>query len=302
MQTSDFLLTIIIIIIFIGLYFINILGVGVQHIKDNWPLYRCNPVVIPFAGMFGKDVGSNFTYCIQNMQQSYMGELLKPIHYATSLLGNIGSEISDALNSVRAFFNKIRNFITHIIQEIMGVFLNLLIGIQRLTINIKDLFAKMMGVLATLLYILSGSIMTMNATWSGPPGQLVRTLCFHPNTKIQLVDGSIAEMKNLKLGDKLKNQQIVYATMNIYNLDNEGKQIEKLYSLQNGEGEPVLVTGSHLIFDKSIQDFVCVKDFPGSVETSISTDNLVCLITSDHTIPLGDYIFHDWEDNQEIIK
>ena len=61
----------------------------------------------------------------------------------------------------------------------MGVFLNLLIGIQKLTINIKDLFAKLIGILASLLYVLSGSLMTMNATWAGPPGQMVRFLCFY---------------------------------------------------------------------------------------------------------------------------
>jgi len=30
----------------------------------------------------------------------------------------------------------------------------------------------------------------------------------------------------------------------------------------------------------------------------VPVPELVCLITSNHTIPIGTNIFHDWEDNQ----
>ena len=298
---SDLFLSIFIILIFVGLYLINILGVGIKNIQQNWSLYRCNPIVIPFAGLFGKDVTSNFSFCIQNMQQSFMSELLQPIHYSMGLMGNIGKDLTSALTAVRAFFNKIRTFITHIIQEIMGVFLNILISIQKLTIDMKDIFSKTLGIMATLLYVLQGSIMTMNATWSGPPGEVVRFLCFHPDTLVKTNNKKIIKMKNIKPGDKLTNGQTVYSTMNIHNLDDNGNIIEHLYSLPCGEkNKPIFVTGSHLIFDKNIDNFIYVKDFPGATKIDLQTSNLFCLITSDHTIPLGDYIFHDWEDNKEI--
>tara|TARA_Y100000389_G_scaffold186777_1_gene207504 strand:- start:3025 stop:3954 length:930 start_codon:yes stop_codon:yes gene_type:complete len=301
--SSDLFLSIFIILIFIGLYLINILGVGIKNIEKNWSLYRCNPLVIPFAGLFGKDIGTNFTYCIQNMQQSFMGELLQPIHYSMGVMGSIGNELTSALTAVRAFFNKIRTFITNIIQQVMGVFLNILISIQKLTIDMKDMFSKTLGIMATLLYILQGSLMTMNSFWAGPPGKLVRFLCFHPDTLVKTKNKKIVKMKKIKAGEILKNNQTVYATMNIHNLDDCGNFIEKLYSLPCGENKsPILVTGSHLIFDKSINNFIYVKDFPGATEVPEQTSNLVCLITSDHTIPLGDYIFHDWEDNNEILK
>ena len=31
--------------------------------------------------------------------------------------------------------------------------------------------------------------------------------------------------------------------------------------------------------------------------TDTKHETLCCLITSDHTIPIGKHIFHDWEDN-----
>jgi len=161
MRAIDLLLTIIIIVIFGGLFLVNYLSVGIQNIKKNWPQYRCNPMIMPFAGLFGHDVTSNFTYCIQNMQTSYMSELLKPINYSTKITGQITGDITKALQSVRAFFNKIRNFITNIVQEIMGVFLNLLIGIQQQLMALKDLFAKVIGLMVTCLYILQGAMWSM---------------------------------------------------------------------------------------------------------------------------------------------
>lgn len=302
MKTSDLLLTIIIILIFVGLYFINVLGVGIQNLKDNWPLYRCNPVIMPFAGLFGEDVGKNFNYCIQNIQTGYMSELLQPIHYNMSVMGDIGKDITQAIQYVRAFFYKLTTFVTNIIKDIMGVFLNILIQVQKLTINIKDLFAKLIGTLTSLLYILSGSLMTMKATWAGPPGQLVRSVCFHPDTLVKKEDGKIVKMKNVCIGDKLKNGQTVYCTMNIHNLDENKNHIETLYNFKNGEKDKdILVSGSHLIFNKSINNFIPVKEHPDSVESSINSNSLSCLITSNHTIPLGNYIFHDWEDNNDIL-
>ena len=299
----DLFLTVFIILIFIGLYLINILGVGVKNVQDNWSLYRCNPLVIPFAGLFGKDTASNFIYCIQNTQQSYMSELLEPIYYSMSIMGNIGDELTSALTAVRAFFNKIRTFIANIVEQIMGVFLNILINIQKVTISLKDLFAKIVGIMATTIYILSGSMMTMQSMWAGPPGEMVRFLCFHPNTLVKMQNNKVKKMKNIKSGEKLKSGQTVYATMNIHNLDDSNKIIEPLYSLPNGvKNTPVLVTGSHLVFDKSINNFVPVKEYSGATLTTEETDKLSCLITSDHTIPLGDYIFHDWEDNNEILS
>ena len=308
MRGTDLLLTIIIIVIFVALFFVNYLSVGIQKIKDDWPIYRCNPMMIPFANIFGHDVTTNFTYCIQNMQTSFMGELLKPLNYAGTIIGDVTSGIADALQSIRAFFDKIRNFITNIIQEVMGVFLNLLIGIQQVTIGIKDLFAKMIGLMVTCLFILQGAMWSMMAMWAGPPGQMVKFMCFHPDTLVKLSDGSHQMMKDLKLGSILKNKQVVYGTMDLYNLDQHGNHVEKLYSLSLGEKDsedvthPVLVTGSHLIFDKNTEKFIYVKDFAGAQAISQNTDTLVCLITSDHTIPLGDYIFHDWEDNNEILS
>ena len=110
MRSSDITLTVIIIIVFVLLMVFNILAVGIKQIKEDWPTYRCNPSIMPFASVFGHDTGENFTYCIQTMQTNYMGHLMQPITYNLDSVGDIGGQLSKAVNDIRAFFSKIRSF------------------------------------------------------------------------------------------------------------------------------------------------------------------------------------------------
>ena len=300
MKISDITLSIFIILIFVLLLVFNILLVGIKNIENNWPEYRCNPMVMPFASVFGQDTVSNFTYCIQTMQTNYMNYLMQPLNYNFNVINELGSGLTTAVNDIRAFFDNIRDMITSIIQEVFGVFLNLLVELQRLTINIKDLFSKIIRVLAVLLYTIMGSINTMQSAWAGPPGQMVQQLCFEPETKIQTKDGLIA-MKDLPLGTILKNGSRVRSVLRIHNLDDNNNHIEPLFKVGGGENnESIYVSGSHLIFDPLINEFVKVKNlrhnFPCE-PTEKNCDEFTCLITSDHTIPIGKRLFHDWEDN-----
>jgi len=305
MESSDWGLTILIVLIFIMLYMFNVLAVGLQNVKSNWPQYRCNPMVMPFAGTLGPDgtnSSENFTYCIQTMQKDYMQYLLQPVNYNLNVMGSASNSISDSLNNVRAFFNNLRNMITSVIQNVFGVFLNIIIEFQRTTINIKDLFGKLVGIMATLLYTLSGSIMTMESAWKGPTGKMVRTLgkgfCFKPDTILQTKSGEFVKMEDIKLGEILKNGSKVMANMKIHNLDDNGKHIQSFYKFSGGENNTdIYVTGEHLVYNETEKKFEHVIENPNSKETDISSDYFSCLITSDHVILIGDIIFHDWEDN-----
>jgi hypothetical protein len=55
------------------------------------------------------------------------------------------------------------------------------------------------------------------------------------------------------------------------------------------------VTGYHHI--KSGDKYVFVRDFDKSEKLDTVDDELCCLVTSDHTIPVGEFTFWDWEDN-----
>jgi hypothetical protein len=265
----------------------------VAEIKSKWPLYRCNPLYMPLAD----DIQSNFVYCIQSMQTDFMGYLLEPLSFLTSSINNLLGSFLEEINFVRAMFDKIRNFISSIVQSIFGVFLNLVIEFQRITIGIKDLIGKTIGIMVTLMYTMDGSIKTMNSTWNGPPGQMVRALgkCFYPETLVNLQNGDIKYMKEIDLGDILENGSIVQSVMKI---DNKLEPVT-LYKIEGEgiKGNDIFVTGSHLVFDKKQNKFIKVENYDKAVLSGVQTDYFCCLITNDHKITIGKEVFWDWEDH-----
>ena len=263
------------------------------EIKANWPLYRCNPMYMPLAD----NIEQNFTYCVQNMQTGLMGYLLQPLTYVTSSMSTTLGGFSGQINSVRGMFDKVRTFITSTIQSVFGVFLNLVIEFQKITISINDLIGKIIGTMVSLMYILSGSITTMNSTWNGPPGQMIRALgkCFHPETSVKLKNGTIKAMKDIDLGDILENGSIVESVMKI---DNKQNPIP-LYVIK-GEGvnkEDIYVTGSHLVLNNHTKQFIKTEDYFNAKLSDKKTEWFSCLITNDHKIQIGNEVFWDWEDH-----
>ena len=304
MKTSDLSLSVIVVFIFIVLYIFNLLVVGIQRIKANWPVYRCQPLVMPFASVFGHDTSKNFAYCIANMQKNFMGPLLQPLNFNIGLLGDITGGLTDGLNSHRDFMGQFRISVSNTFMNIFAVVFNITIEIQRTMINVKDMIGKMIGIMTTTLYVLNGSIMSMESAWNGPPGALARAMCFHPDTELKLQNGEMVAMKDIPLNSILQNGAQVCATMQISNLDENGAIVEKMYRVKRKDtstckdtSTDILVSGSHLIYDPNIQQFVHVKDLPSSELTEINCETLSCLITSNHTIPIGEWIFHDWEDS-----
>jgi len=275
-----------------GIFYYN----QIAQIRLNWPLYRCNPMYMFLAD----NVEQNFVYCIQSMQTNYMGYLLSPLTFITDSLGSMLGGFMGDIQNIRAMFNKVRTFFSTIFQSIFGVFLNIVIEFQKITIGIIDLIGKTIGIMTTLLYMLDGSIMTMESTWNGPPGQMVRALgkCFHPETNIKLKDGTIKYIKNVDLGDILEDGSIVESVMKI---DNKKDKLP-LYKIKESgiNNTDIYVTGSHLVYDKNLKKFIQTKDYSNAIistDTTIQTDWFSCLITDTHHIPIGKELFWDWEDH-----
>jgi hypothetical protein len=261
------------------------------EIKENWPLYRCNP---PYW-VFSENISEDFTYCVQNTQMNMMGFLLQPMNYMISSLTNIGGGLNESINNVRGMFSSIRTFVSGIIENVFGVFLNLIVEFQRIIISIQDMVGKLIGIVTTIMYVLDGSIKTMNSAWDGPPGQLVKALgsCFHPNTEVTLSNGKHYKMENLPLGAELKDGAKVFAVLKI---DNPKK--EPLYKIKGLE-QDIYVTGEHFVFDKTNKNWIQVKNYyKAEIQSEFIPEYFACLITTNRRIEIDDELFWDWEDDE----
>jgi hypothetical protein len=262
---------------------------SVLEIRKNWPIYRCNP---PYW-FFSENISEDFTYCVQNTQMNMMGFLLQPLNFMVQSLTSIGGQFGDSIDNIRRVFSSIRGFVSEIIENVFGVFLNLIIEFQKIIISIRDMVGKMIGIVVTIMYVLDGSIKTMNSAWAGPSGQLVRAIgsCFHPDTIITLANGERIKMKDAPLGTELDGGGKIFAVLKI---DNAKK--EALYKIKS-ETQDIFVTGEHFVFDDN--QWVQVKNYKyAEIQNNFIVEYFSCLITTNRRIKIDNILFWDWEDDE----
>jgi hypothetical protein len=135
-----------------------------KPIKKDWLNRRCDPSVMPFAGLInappGKSkiafAGKNFSGCVTSILKEVLGEVLKPIYYASHMLTKLVDELKKAIDDARKVFDTVRNDITTITKEILNRILNMLAPVLLIMVEMKDLLAKTAGVLTSnLLFLLA---------------------------------------------------------------------------------------------------------------------------------------------------
>jgi len=275
-----------IIVLFVVVAIVPFYSTKMQDVKKNWVKYRCDPRVMPFASYFGHDTMNNFIQCAQQIQGGVMDEMLAPVHFNISGITDTMGGLGDAVQDVRKVMNQTRGFLGSITAKIFGVFLNITLQFELMTIKVRDLVAKVVGIVATLLYMLTGGVKVGESIVGGPIVGMMKAVCFDPQTQVKLADGSSKPMGEIVNGDVLSGNSEVEGTVQLRNT-----HMEPLYSLAD-----VKVTGHHKARDETTGRFVYVKDHPEAERLPNTLKDLVCLITSDHLIRINGVTFWDWDD------
>jgi hypothetical protein len=142
-----------------------------RPIRANWVKERCNPSVVPFAGLIyrpeGKSVmqatADNFAECAQTVTRNIAGYALQPLLYVITTMNTMFAEMANAVNSARGMFNNVRGGVTEVGQDVMGKSLNIIAPIQYVMANSKAAFGKASGVGASAIYTLYGSYLALKA-------------------------------------------------------------------------------------------------------------------------------------------
>ena len=171
---SVFMFVILIIILMLVLAYTSIM-VNIQPIKDNWAEQRCNPKVIPFAGLINKPEGSstfdftqeNYNYCVQNILTSITGEAVEPLSYITSGITAMFGEIINTFNRMRDMVSNVRTSIGNIAKELFGRIMNVIIPFQQIFVSMTDIMAKVGGILATSLFTVMGIVDLLKSLLGG---------------------------------------------------------------------------------------------------------------------------------------
>ena len=298
-----------------------------KQITDNWIQYRCNPLVMPFASIFGKNTSNNFKYCLWDIMKTFFSFLLKPILYIYHLIFKNIKNMNQTLNAVRKQIFSIRGFIIKYIQDLLNRIESFGLTLRKTLIKINDMLKKQQGIVVAAQYIAMVMLRIMEWFWN-----ILRTIvltiitvsmamsfiiwlffpvygavllvltagagisysCFAPQTPILLNDLSKKMICNMELEDLLYGNNkvlgIIETLPNYYNL----------YQLDN-----IIVSGDHLINYQ--KDWIRVKDHPNINKTNnrFDIEKLYCLITSNSLIHIqnrefGDYI--EYQPNNINIK
>lgn len=168
-------------------------------------------------------------------------------------------------------------------------YFNLLEEIKKIAIALKDLIVRLVSTFVTMLFMLDLSRDNASST------NLTIGTCFHPTTLIKLKDGTTYEMQDVPLGSELQDGGKVFAILKIHN-----HKKEPLYKIKNNEtNEYIYVTGEHYIHDDNQSKWIKVKYFDQSeIQYDVTCDWFSCLITTNHCIKIGQYLFWDWEDDE----
>jgi hypothetical protein len=224
-----------------------------------------------------------------------MSTILQPMTYMISSLASFAQTATNGANNARGMLSNIRGFVSKIIPNIFGIFTAVLVELQKMIIAIKDMVAKMLGVITTIIYMLDGFVKLLSAG-AGTFGSTIKFMsCFHPDTKVKTKNGQVFPMKDLPLGVELEDGGKVFSVMK---LDNPQKS--PFYKIDGGvNGEAIYVTGDHFVYDNDSGKFIKVKDYSKAVlQSELVADWVSCLITSNQRIPIGQHIFWDWEDDE----
>ena len=236
MRFKDIFLALIIIIIFILVFCVGFFVSSYKKIKNNWPEYACTPMVMPFASQFGHDTGENFTKCIGNMQSGMMDVFTTPMHYVTGTLMTSIENLTKNVSDLRNLQNFMRGGLGSFTGSIFGIIQNVLIQFQKMIMSIRDLMSKLLGVIGTLFYMVTGSMLLGASIINGPILTILDIVsfgaaCFHPNTSIQLKGGKYCAIKDIHLGDVLANGSKVIGTLQLHGT--EANTYYKIYSKES---------------------------------------------------------------------
>lgn len=154
-----------------------------QKIKNNWSNEKCKPSVMPFAGLINKPENEsvfeftrkNFYGCVTNILSNNLHASIKPfnINGIIDSAKSAAKGIDLSFNEVNMNFLNISNIINDKINELKTKIANIMIPIQRIMYAVKDMFARMEGVIISGLYTSLGNSYLLKSMIS----EMVKFIC-----------------------------------------------------------------------------------------------------------------------------
>ena len=169
--SGDILITsILCITVFVILSYYKVMN-DVQPIIADWNNQRCSPAVMPFAGLINPPQGmsafdftaQNFESCTQSILEQIVGYAFEPIYYIMNVITNTIKELSEAVQSLRALFDRMRKAIKGVGEDIFARNLNMLLPIVNVFEKLRSILGKTQATLVSGVYTVYGAFVTIES-------------------------------------------------------------------------------------------------------------------------------------------
>jgi hypothetical protein len=181
---------------------------NLREIAENWPKYRCNPALMPFASNFGYDVKENFDFCLNSIFRVKASEIFVPIYALLANFTGIVTLVTDVALGIRKLFSNflftMNSFVRNVRDRIQNLLFRIRISFHRINVLMGRVYGSMFAVIWT-------GISALTATQSLPENGLVKFIigfCFHPNTPVHMRNGEKKAIQDLKIGDTLTEGRV----------------------------------------------------------------------------------------------
>ena len=169
--SGSVVITILTLLTFIVAFGYNHYQAQLKFLRKNWNTVKCNPLVIPFAGLINAPKGEsamnytekNLNECMYDVMED-IAEVEKAAQSAAQAVANeTVSGLDEALNASRSLISEIRSSISSVFSGIFSKIHNTMIPIQNIMIKSQNNINNSQAVLSTAMYTGVGSILSLRS-------------------------------------------------------------------------------------------------------------------------------------------
>jgi hypothetical protein len=274
------------------LYFV-LAGSGITEVAKNWPKYRCNPAIMPFASLFGYDATENFNYCMKNIFSSNAGTVLGPLYGIMANFTDIVGTVSNVANSFRYLIANLLHGMERLISSFTDRFRDILFTIRTSFLKIQSLMGRLYATFYAVVFMGLSALKAADNVAHNDVVNFIMEFCFPPDTPITMADGSVRPLSSIRIGDRLAAVKGEYPIVtSLFEFDGAKTKMVRF------PGSDVVVSGQHFVFYDSLGIWLEAEQHPDTVPAP-SVPKLLCLNTSTHVLRVGEHLFSDYDETSD---
>ena len=285
----------------IGLAFAAIIFVLVamnsyKIIRANWPFYRCQPEITPFASFYGHNLKETMNFCVGELVKEHAPGVINPIYAAVEEIMGVVDGVYEEAESIESGVVGLLSGFEAFVVNFMNSMRLVGTQIRMSAVRIKDIFGRLYGSFFSIVFAGISAITFGNNLVCNPLIVFIADLagadicCFHPDTVIAMDDGTQKRICQIKIGEKLEEGVIVTS---VYEFDGRQTDMVSIHGIK--------VSSNHYI--RSAGRMVRAENHPAAYSCA-SYPRIWCLGTNQNTIPVLNQIglveeFADYEESEE---